>query len=148
MTNKMKLINRFLILMLLCVGIGFVTFSTNTQRVGAVQCCESCEGEPDPSDNCWFNCRFCDGGPSGDYDWGSTGSFCLYSGMCPQGQTCDWGSCQPSGGGLGASCNQNLPCPSGQFCYNGSCTTGNLPASCTSTLQCPFPTSCNNGTCS
>ncbi|MBX7173143.1 MAG: hypothetical protein K1X72_19395 [Pyrinomonadaceae bacterium] len=45
MTNKMKLVNRFLILLMLCAGIGFVTFSTNTKSVeAAYRCCETCPG--------------------------------------------------------------------------------------------------------
>lgn len=44
----MKLFKKLFILVVLCFGIAFVSFSPSTQNVSARRCCSTCPGSGDP----------------------------------------------------------------------------------------------------
>ncbi len=56
---------------------------------------------------------------------------------CPTGSICDGGSCTPS------ECGRDVECPIGSVCDGGRCT----PGECSSDVECPFGSACDGGWC-
>lgn len=112
-------------------------------------------GDDDNELKCDSNgCLVCEKYTCYEYACGSTNE-------CPQGYSCQTGSCLPatSGGNLGpgtgspgaAQCTGTMQCPTGKVCEYGLCvdpTTGEQPdTQCTMSTQCDSGHMCIDGAC-
>lgn len=67
---------------------------------------------------------------------------CVTDTQCPNGQTCQNGTCKSPGT---TTCTTDAQCLNGQKCQNGTCQTNT--GGCTSDQQCTNGNKCQNGQC-
>lgn len=142
MKSKLKIFQRFLILIVLCFGVGFIL---STEQPGAsasqmYECCENCPGGGDPASanfycydvcngdyycmqsceqnafQCYSNCAICELGCGFDCPVGG-GGVCYTDTQCPPGWRCEGRSCYLET----RQCYVNSQCNPGQVCSSGLC---------------------------